>query len=147
VLVALAEGSRPVGLALQQVGADRAGLTVTLRTEVRSSGLDPEALASLGIDLDAVRERTDAVFGPGALDRVGRSPRHIPFTPDAKKALEQALREAIRVKQKTIDGRHLMLGMLRADSAARDALAAAGVDLDALRRTLEAHGTPGSSSA
>src|SRR5690606_534425 len=31
--------------------------------------LDGPALASLGIDLDAVRARTDAAFGAGALDR------------------------------------------------------------------------------
>ena len=42
---------------------------------------------------------------------------HIPFTPDAKKALELALREAIRLKQKRIHTGHLMLGILRADSA------------------------------
>jgi Clp amino terminal domain, pathogenicity island component len=31
--------------------------------------IDPEALASLGIDFDAVRERLDQTFGPGALER------------------------------------------------------------------------------
>jgi len=33
-------------------------------------GLDKEALASIGIDLDAVRARIEAVFGPDALTRV-----------------------------------------------------------------------------
>jgi ATP-dependent Clp protease ATP-binding subunit ClpA len=32
-------------------------------------GLDREALAAIGIDLDVVRARLDAAFGPGALDR------------------------------------------------------------------------------
>jgi Clp amino terminal domain, pathogenicity island component len=32
-------------------------------------GLDREALASIGIDLDVVRARLEAAFGPGALDR------------------------------------------------------------------------------
>src|SRR5215469_11509926 len=33
-------------------------------------GLDAGALATLGVDLDAVRRATDAAFGRGALDRV-----------------------------------------------------------------------------
>jgi ATP-dependent Clp protease ATP-binding subunit ClpA len=32
-------------------------------------GLDREALAAIGIDLDVVRARLEAAFGPGALDR------------------------------------------------------------------------------
>lgn len=147
VLVALAEQAGPAATALQKAGVDVDRLTGTLRADLRASGLDPEALASLGIDLDAVRERTDAVFGPGALDRAGHSPGHIPFTRDAKKALELALREAIRLKRRSIDGRDLMLGILRADSPGRDALAEHGVDVDELRRALEAHDAPGTKSA
>lgn len=147
VLVALAEQEGPASAALRQVGVDVDRLTSTLRTDLKASGLDTEALASLGIDLDAVRERTDAVFGPGALDRAGHSPGHIPFTRDAKKALQLALREAVRLKHRSIDERHLLLGILRADSPGRDALAEHGVDVDELRRVLEAHDAPGTKSA
>ncbi len=37
--------------------------------------LDPDALATLGIDLEAVRERVERAFGPGALSRRGRCRR------------------------------------------------------------------------
>jgi len=82
--------------------------------------LDADALARLGIDLDEVRERTDAMFGPGALDRAGqitgrRAPSRTPFDAPAKKMLEIALREAIHAGHKQIDTGHLLLAALRLD--------------------------------
>jgi ATP-dependent Clp protease ATP-binding subunit ClpA len=147
VVVALAEANGPAATALRDAGVDVEALTAALRADATAAGLDPEALASIGVDLAAVRERTDAVFGRGAVDRAGHSPGHIPFTRDAKKALELALREAVRLKHPALDGRHLLLGILRAASPGREALAAHGVDLDELRRTLEGRKAPGSRSA
>lgn len=144
VLVALAEAEGPARRALRTVGVDPVGLAARVRDDVGAGGLDGEALASLGIDLDAVRDRADAVFGEGALDRPNRrAPRgHIPFTPDAKKALELALREVIRLGTSTIDGGHLLLGILRgtggpAEALLRRELAAAGSDVGALRTAIE----------
>ncbi len=103
--------------------------------------LDPAALAAVGIDLDEVTRRTEATFGKGALTWAGRVLRgrrkHIPFTPDAKKSLELALREAIRLGAKEIHGGHLLLGMTRAESPARGILSDAGADLDQVRRLAE----------
>src|SRR5262245_10479901 len=84
-------------------------------TEASGAATDPfdrEALAAIGIDLDAVRERIEATFGPGALTRTdnrlarrrfGRRGRaripsgHLPLTRRAKKCLGRALRhEQIR---------------------------------------------------
>jgi ATP-dependent Clp protease ATP-binding subunit ClpA len=79
--------------------------------------LDQEALATLGIDLEAVRRATEANFGPGALDSKRKpTPRgHIPFTPVAKKSLELALREAVHLEHNHIGPEHLLLGLMRAD--------------------------------
>lgn len=66
--------------------------------------LDSEALAVFGIDLAAVRDRVETVFGPGALNRAPRRRDrwrlrrcdtgpfggHIPFTVRAKKCLQIA---------------------------------------------------------
>jgi Clp amino terminal domain, pathogenicity island component len=67
---------------------------------------DREALAAIGIDMDVVRERIEAAFGPGALTRTdnqrvrrrfGRPRRagipsgHLPLTRRAKKCLGRAL--------------------------------------------------------
>jgi ATP-dependent Clp protease ATP-binding subunit ClpA len=144
VLVALIETPGPAVAAVAGSGLDTTDAVRTLRRDIRAGdALDADALAALGIDLDAVRDRTDAVFGEGALDRAGaarrrRSPGHIPFTPDAKKGLELALREAIRLKSSTIDGGHLLLGILRdtRNPAAR-ALSDAGADLGRIRHLVE----------
>ena len=52
------------------------GLTAdVLRADVRATGgLDADALASIGIDLDAVRRRVEESFGPGALGTPPRRP-------------------------------------------------------------------------
>jgi ATP-dependent Clp protease ATP-binding subunit ClpA len=138
LLVALLEDSGPVSRALREARVDVERIAARARTDLRAGGLDADALAGLGIDLDAVRRQAEVVFGPEALERAGATRRgHIPFTPDAKKALELALREAIRLKQKTIHSGHLVLGILRADSPGRSLLVQAGVDTDALRKAVE----------
>jgi ATP-dependent Clp protease ATP-binding subunit ClpA len=102
-------------------------------------GIDPEALATLGIDLDEVRERVERAFGPGALirrrpcRRGGFGP-HVPFTPRAKKALELTLREALSLGQRDLRGEHIVLGLLReGDGVAAQVLAERGVTLAAAR--------------
>ncbi len=144
VLVALAQATSPASAALGAVGVDTVGLGGRVRDELSSGGLDGEALASLGIDLEAVRQQADATFGEGALARGTRraAKGHIPFTPDAKKALELALREAIRLGSPGIDAGHLLLGILRdtgspAELALRRELTAAASDAAALRAAIE----------
>jgi hypothetical protein len=58
--------------------------------------IDPDALATVGIDLNQVRERVEDLFGAGALERTraGSSARRLRFCPRAKKVLELSLREA-----------------------------------------------------
>jgi len=80
------------------------------------TGLDAEALRSIGIDLDAVRRQAEAAFGPGALNRHCRGSRHrgfLPFSPRAKKVLELALRESVRRRDGHIGPEHIVLGILR----------------------------------
>jgi ATP-dependent Clp protease ATP-binding subunit ClpA len=101
----------------QLVGLGRGGLGES----------DAEALRTLGIDLDEVRRRVEASFGPGALDHPPhprgrrRRPRrrgpaaatgHLPFMPRAKRALERAQREALALRDRDIGVEHLLLGLL-----------------------------------
>jgi ATP-dependent Clp protease ATP-binding subunit ClpA len=104
---------------------------------------DAEALGTIGIDLDEVRRRLEASFGPGALRwRPGRRGRrrgplpggHIPFSPRAKKVLELSLREAIRLKHNYIGPEHILLGIVReGEGLAALVLTRLGVDLEAVR--------------
>jgi len=86
-------------------------------------GDDAEALAVLGIDLEDVVRRMDALGGrpPGKRG-------HLPFSRAAKKSLELSLREAIRLGDGFIGTEHLLLGIVRAgDRTVIDALWAAGL--------------------
>ena len=97
MLLGVAGGDGPGARALAAQGATYDAL----RARVVSGGLDGDALASIGVDLDEIRRRAEANFGPGALER-RRRPKgsHVPFTPEGKKALELALREAIALGDK-----------------------------------------------
>jgi ATP-dependent Clp protease ATP-binding subunit ClpA len=121
----------PRALAAQGVTGER--LLAQVRSHPGASGLDAEALASLGIDLDAVRASADAVFGPGALD--GRPRRgHLRFTPAARKAMQVSLREAVHGGQREIDSGHVLVALLRVpESTGHDVLRRCGVDAEGLR--------------
>ena len=134
------QGGTPVADVLARHGLDRAS---TVQAIARFSGgavLDAEALGAVGIDLDAVRDRVEATFGPGALDlpRGRRDPKgHIPFTPRAKKVLELSLREALALKSKSIADGHIALGLLReGEGLAMKVISDRGIDADELRRDI-----------
>ncbi len=135
MLSLLAEPGEPTR-ALERFGVDGAELAERATARLAHDGLDPEALAAVGIDLAEVTRRTDELFGSGALHRAGRERGHLRFGRDAKKALELALREAIALGDRLIETRHLALGILRAECPGRELLESAGVDVPALRHAL-----------
>lgn len=147
LVVSLLEAHGSLADTLRAAGVDPDDVARRARAAIAAGdALDSAALASLGIDLDAVRASTDRWFGEGALDAAARprrtSPKgHVPFSADAKKALELSLREAIRLKEKSIGPRHLLLGILRAESPGGRVVAGvateAGLDLPGLRLALE----------
>ncbi len=136
----LGQQGSPTVAVLARHGLTREGVVESL-SEV-GDGLDAGALSALGIDLDAVRDKAEGAFGPGALDGDERPARsgmggHVPFNADAKKALELALREAIALKQRSISDGHIALGVLREGRGlATTVLVARGVDTAALRNDL-----------
>ena len=139
LLLAMADERGTVAAhALTTLGVD----APTLRAAAQqvSGGLDPAALAGIGIDLDAVRAQVEGTFGAGALDRPRPTSRkHIPLTTDAKKVLEQALRVAVAAKDRQLDTGHLLVAVsLVDDGAGRALLARAGVTPDAARSAVDA---------
>jgi len=56
------------------------------------------------------------------------------FEPDARQAVADARQEANWAGQDKVHSEHMLLGLLREPGPAADALAAAGLDLDAVRR-------------
>jgi hypothetical protein len=134
----------PENLAVTALGAGREVVERAIDAR-RTSGPvgDAEALATLGIDLDEVRRQVEDAFGPGALEstraagRRGARSGHIPFERAAKKALELALREALRLKHDYIGTEHVLLGLLHAEGTAGEILAECGLRLDATRVVVE----------
>ncbi|MFD2093066.1 Clp protease N-terminal domain-containing protein [Blastococcus deserti] len=141
LLLALLTQDTPTTVVLSRHGLTHDMVSEAVEGHHGNDDLDADALTSLGIDLDAVRERVEATFGPGALDggpaRRDESPSHIPFSSRAKKVLKLSLREAIALKQKTINDGHIALGLLReGEGLAMKVMADRGVDTAELRRDL-----------
>ena len=138
LLGVLAQPEAPGVSVLTELGVTLDRGRAALGQVVGTGGLgvsDADALRTLGIDLDEVRRRVDASFGPGALDdpwlglngprqRPRRQRRwrrrrceqadvtgHLPFMLRAKRALERAAREAALGDQH-IGVEHVLLGLL-----------------------------------
>jgi ATP-dependent Clp protease ATP-binding subunit ClpA len=72
-------------------------------------GVAAKALESLGISLEAVRDKVEETIVPAGTAPTG-SP---PFTPRAKKVLELSLREALQLGHNYIGTEHMLLGLVR----------------------------------
>lgn len=133
LLGVLAQPEAPGVCALTDLGVTLNAGRAALSQLVGKGGLcenDADALRTVGIDLDEVRRRAEASFGPGALDHPPRRrPRrrrpwrrgrcehldltgHLPFMPRAKRALQCAQREAVARGDRHISVEHLLLGLL-----------------------------------
>ena len=94
-------------------------------------GVAAKALESLGISLDAVRQRVEEIIGEGQQAPSG----HIPFTPRVKKVLELSRREASQLGHNYIGTEHILLGLIReGDGVAAQVLVHLGADLNRVRQ-------------
>ncbi|MGR6963022.1 Clp protease N-terminal domain-containing protein [Geodermatophilus sp. URMC 61] len=141
LLLGLLRLDTPTTLVLRRHGLDHDEVAEAVAAHHGAADLDAEALRTLGIDLDAVRDVAEATFGRGALDaprrgRQRRIPGHVPFSSGAKKVLELALREALAMRSRSITDGHIALGLLRDGGTALEVLRERGVDPGALRADL-----------
>src|ERR1700727_2579835 len=94
-------------------------------------GVAAKALESLGISLEAVREKVEETIGMAGTAPSG-SP---PFTPRAKKVLELSLREALQLGHSYIGTEHMLLGLVReGEGVAAQVLQSLGADLPRVRQ-------------
>jgi ATP-dependent Clp protease ATP-binding subunit ClpA len=108
-------------------------LACWLEDGTAAATIDPNALATLGIDFEEVRERLEQTFGPGALERT-RSGR-MGVCPRLKMALAYALDHA---GDQPVGDEHALLGLLSVpDSVAARVLSERGVSLAAAQAALE----------
>jgi ATP-dependent Clp protease ATP-binding subunit ClpC len=93
-------------------------------------GVAANALESLGISLEGVRQQVEEIIGQGQQPPTGQ----IPFTPHAKKVLELSLREALQLGHNYIGTEHILLGLIReGEGVAAQVLAKLGADLSRVR--------------
>ncbi|MBJ8347907.1 Clp protease N-terminal domain-containing protein [Antrihabitans sp. YC2-6] len=150
LLGVLYQPDAPLRALLRDVGLTLDDARAHLRTQRAAEPFgeeDAEALKSIGIDLDAIRASLEASFGENALDREAPGEKrgwfgrvgsgHIPFTREAKKTLELALREALLHKDSRIGSEHVLLGILRAPSPAARTIIEARIPLADLRDRVE----------
>ncbi|MFD3645536.1 Clp protease N-terminal domain-containing protein [Streptomyces cyaneofuscatus] len=138
------EGSRAsFALAALGLSGRRASLDASFAEARRRGGLtkaDTEALAGIGIDVDAIVGRLEGAHGEGAL-AAGRGSRrwwsgHRPFTPGAKSILEKSLRVALGRGDRFIGEEHLLLALTAAPGTVADVLAEHGATYATVHRAL-----------
>jgi ATP-dependent Clp protease ATP-binding subunit ClpC len=96
-------------------------------------GVAAQALESLNISLQAVRQQVEEIIGQGQAAPTG----HLPFTPRAKKVLELSLREALQLGHNYIGTEHILLGLIReGEGVAAQVLQKLGADLNRVRQTV-----------
>jgi ATP-dependent Clp protease ATP-binding subunit ClpA len=94
-------------------------------------GVAAKALRALDVDLDTLRREVEALVGRGQHAAKG----HIPFTPQAKKALELSLRESVQLGHDYIGTEHLLLGIVReGEGPAAQVLQQRGIELTTVRQ-------------
>jgi ATP-dependent Clp protease ATP-binding subunit ClpA len=130
VLVRDPEGDAARLLAQLGVTADaaEAALACWLPDGTTAAKIDAHALAELGIDFEAVRERLEQSFGPGALERTRSG--CLGICPRLKMALAYA---ADHAAGRPLTDEHVLLGMLSVpDSVAGRVLGDVGISLQAV---------------
>lgn len=164
LLALLADPYGSVATMLRDNGVDHASVRADITRHVghgratpaespaETDAADAAALRAIGIDIEAVRRAIEENFGPEALQLppaeaprrrgflrrsapTGASNRwHIPFSDRAKKTLELALREALRLKHNVIAPEHILLGIVREGGGlGARILVDAGVNVEDLR--------------
>ena len=133
MLLGVAGGDGPGARVLAEHGADYDAL----RARVVSGGLDGEALAAIGIDLDEIRRRAEANFGPGALER-RRRPRgsHVPFSAAGQEGARARAARGDRGRRHARSATSTCCSGCCARAAPRPLLRAVGAEPAALRAAL-----------
>jgi ATP-dependent Clp protease ATP-binding subunit ClpC len=100
----------------------------------QGEGLAARALGEVGVTPERLRAQVGATIERSKADRVGPK---LPFSPDAKKALENSFRQALRLGHNYIGTEHLLLGVFQVfkdDTSLRQLL---GVDPADVRARLD----------
>jgi Clp amino terminal domain, pathogenicity island component/UvrB/uvrC motif len=104
---------------------------ILLGLTYEGAGVAARALQSLGITDEAVRQQVLEI-----VDRGHQAPatEHIPFTPQATRALQLSLRETMRLGHSHIGTEHILLGLIReGEGPVMQVLVRLGADSNSVR--------------
>ncbi len=117
--------SQKAALEKKSATIDTIHLVLGLLTE--PAALAAAAILAAGVPLDAVREAAEARL-PAPVDD---APNPVPFSADAKKALELTMREGLRLGHNYIGTEHMLLALLeQGEGAAFEVLDGLGIRKD-----------------
>jgi ATP-dependent Clp protease ATP-binding subunit ClpA len=147
LLLAICTSATPAADALTGLGITPTTIEAALPhppTGRPFEGIDEDALAAIGIDLERVRASVEKFLQPESggvrSDATGRGPSRrrrrtrIPFSANAKHCLERALRESSMNRDGYLGIEHLLLALTVVDSPVIGrVLASAGTDREAVR--------------
>jgi ATP-dependent Clp protease ATP-binding subunit ClpA len=136
VLLALARDPQgPASAVLDRLGVRASTIDDEIRRTPATpppAAIDTDALASLGIDLDAVRSKIEQTFGEGALEATRKGCMRL--EPCLKQVLAQAVTEA---GDKPVGDEHVLIGLTAVDASfAARLLAKLGVSERDIRSAL-----------
>ncbi|MFF9341181.1 MULTISPECIES: Clp protease N-terminal domain-containing protein [unclassified Streptomyces] len=117
----------------------RPSLVSALADARRRAGLsraETEALAGLGIDVDAIVARVEEAHGTGALSGRRRASGRRTFSREAKTVLEKSLRVALARKDREIGDEHLLLALTATGGVVAETLADHGVTFASVETAL-----------
>jgi ATP-dependent Clp protease ATP-binding subunit ClpA len=138
LLVLIRDRDGGATMALQQLGVAAEAIEEALGPCIGGGAprIDPEALATLGIDFEAVRKRLEETFGPGALEQTRSA--CLGIAPRLKLAFAYALDYA---DGEPLRDEHILLGMLTVpDSLAAQVLGRLGISLQAAEAIVASRG-------
>ncbi|MEU8889601.1 Clp protease N-terminal domain-containing protein [Streptomyces sp. NPDC048442] len=146
-LLEVADGRASVAFSALGLDARRTAIAESLAEARRRGGVskaEADALAGMGIDIDAIVAKVEEAHGEGALDGGGRGRRrllksHRPFTPGAKKVLERSLRVALGRGDKHIGEEHLLLALVTGPGVVSEVLGEYGAGYGAVEQAMFGH--------
>jgi ATP-dependent Clp protease ATP-binding subunit ClpC len=96
-------------------------------------GVGAAVLHNHRIDLEALNQAVAQVIGQGTSREGGPD---LPYTRDAKRVLEHAMREARRLQHQYVGTEHLLLGVLSVNGISAEFLRTAGITLESAREEM-----------
>ncbi|MCV7208368.1 Clp protease N-terminal domain-containing protein [Mycolicibacterium canariasense] len=95
-------------------------------------GIAAQALLANRIQLKLIRDKVREIVGVGLVPALG----HIPFTPRGRNALEQSLRESLRLGHNFIGTEHLLLAVLFSEGTAVQIITDLGLTPAVIRQSV-----------